>query len=359
MDQAASFLLGVGFDFFGTCWTKARDFPTPREQAAAKATAESIVALGSSVVGVASSVGVSIIDGMEWWLAQQTVEAQLKVAADATDLLAWAVAKDCADLQQPKTKHEARAAALTEERKTSLQLSLRAAELLQESLVFTCAICQEELDISDKLIVDCCDKDLCRECLKRYITGEFEPRRFPVRCPFSSPGCIGQLSESTLNLIATDAQLELLRDWSRRPTHGSRPCPVPDCRGFSLQDDEAEFCCRCVLCHHHWCCGVGCEQADLVRSQHAGITCEKYAQWRRDNAEADTLTEAFVTTALADHGDDRIRSCPNCGFRVSKDKMCNHVVCPECHCHWCFRCAAFHAADATAVYHHQSSCQGL
>jgi hypothetical protein len=92
---------------------------------------------------------------MEWWLAQQTVEAQLKVAADATDLLAWAVAKDCVDLQQPKTKHEARAAALTEERKTSLQLSLRAAELLQESLVFTCAICQEELDISDKLIVDC------------------------------------------------------------------------------------------------------------------------------------------------------------------------------------------------------------
>ena len=65
MDQAASFLLGVGFDFFGICRTKVRDFPTPREQAAAKATAESIVALGSSVVGVASSAGVSIIDGME------------------------------------------------------------------------------------------------------------------------------------------------------------------------------------------------------------------------------------------------------------------------------------------------------
>jgi hypothetical protein len=42
-----------------------------------------------------------------------------------------------------------------------------------------------------------------------------------------------------------------------------------------------------------------------------------------------------------------------CGFAQSKDKMCNHVVCWQCHCHWCFKCA-----DFLAVYNHQSNCRG-
>jgi hypothetical protein len=240
-----------------------------------------------------------------------------------------------------------------------VEASLRAAELLQASFAFTCAICQEEFDISDKLIVDCCNKEMCRECLQRYITGEFESRRFPVRCLFS-PDCGGQLSEWTVNLIATDAQLELWREWSRRPTLGARPCPVPDCKGYSLQDDEADVRCQCLLCQHQWCSGEGCEQADLVRSQHAGITCEAYAQWRRDNAEGDTRFGAFVATQLtADGADaDRMRKCPQCGIPGMKDENCNHVTCPHCRCHWCFRCAAFHAADANAVYNHQPDCPG-
>jgi hypothetical protein len=41
-----------------------------------------------------------------------------------------------------------------------------------------------------------------------------------------------------------------------------------------------------------------------------------------------------------------------------KDENCNHVTCPHCRCHWCFRCAAFHAADANAVYNHQPDCRG-
>jgi len=40
---------------------------------------------------------------------------------------------------------------------------------------------------------------------------------------------------------------------------------------------------------------------------------------------------------------------PQCGFAQSKDKMCNHVVCWRCHCHWCFKCADFHATDACVI----------
>jgi hypothetical protein len=242
-----------------------------------------------------------------------------------------------------------------------VEASLRAAELLQASFTFTCAICEEECDISDKLIVDCCNKEICRECLQRYIAGEFESRRFPVRCLFS-PECGGQLYESTLNLIATDEQLELLREWSRRPL-GSHQCPAPNCTGYSLQDDGADVRCQCLLCHHQWCSGEGCEQADLVNSQHAGITCEAYAQWRRDNAEGDARFGDFVATQLADNGADRMRKCPQCGLAQMKDQMCNHVVCQQCRCHWCFRCADFHATDddddpERAVYNHQRNCRG-
>ncbi len=237
------------------------------------------------------------------------------------------------------------------------EASLRAAELLQASLAFTCAICQEEFDISDKMIVDCCNKEICRECLQRYLAGEFESRRFPVRCLFSE--CGNQLSELTLNLIATDEQLELWSEWSRRPTLGSHQCPAPNCTGYSLQDDGANVRCQCLLCHHQWCSGEGCEQADLVKSQHAGITCEAYAQWRQDNAEGDARFGDFVATQLANQkGADRMRKCPQCGFAQSKDEMCNHVVCWQCHCHWCFKCADFHATDARAVYNHQPNCRG-
>jgi len=238
-----------------------------------------------------------------------------------------------------------------------VEASLRAAELLQASFAFTCAICQEEFDISDKLIVDCCNKEICRECLQRYVAGEFESRRFPVRCLFS-PECGDQLSESTLNLIATDEQLELLREWSRRPILGSHQCPAPNCTGYSLQDDGADVHCQCLLCHHQWCSGEGCEQADLVHSQHAGITCEAYAQWRRDNSEGDARFADFVATHLTDNGADRMRKCPQCGLPQMKDKKCNHVVCQQCRCHWCFRCAAFHGTDADAVYNHQPNCRG-
>jgi hypothetical protein len=194
----------------------------------------------------------------------------------------------------------------------------------QASFAFTGVICQEEFDISDKLIVDCCNKEICRECMHRYIACEFESRRFPVCCLFS-PECGDQFSESTLNLIATDEQLQLLHEWSRRPTLGSHQCPAPNCTGYSLQDDGANVRChQCLLCHHQWCSGEGCEQADLVSSQHAGITCEAYVQWRRDNAEGDALFGDFVATQLANQkGADRIRKCPQCGFAQSKDS-CDH-----------------------------------
>ncbi len=297
---------------------------------------------------------------------EQRQQQQLELSRKAAELL---YEQDRLQVEQER-RHQlelSRQAAeqfMTEQRE--VEASLHAAELLQASFAFTCAICQEEFDISDKLIVDCCNKEMCRECLQRYITGEFESRRFPVRCLFS-PDCGGQLSEWTVNLIATDAQLELWREFSRRPL-GARPCPVPDCKGYSLQDDEAEVRCQCLLCHHEWCCGEGCEQADLINSQHAGITCEAYTQWRRDNAGGDTLTEAFVATAQADHGVDRIRRCPNpqCRQPFMKDEKCSHVEClePACRCHWCFQCADYwisregHAADPMAIYRHQASCRG-
>jgi hypothetical protein len=235
---------------------------------------------------------------------EQRQQQQLELSRQAAELL---YEQDRLQVEQER-RHQLelsrQAAEQFMKEQREVEASLHAAELLQASFAFICAICQEEFDISDKLIVDCCNKEMCRECLQRYITGEFESRRFPVRCLFS-PDCGGQLSEWTVNLIATDAQLELWREWSRRPTLGARPCPVPDCKGYSLQDDEADVRCQCLLCQHQWCSGEGCEQADLVRSQHAGITCEAYAQWRRDNAEGDAMQ-------LTDQkGADRMRKCPS------------------------------------------------
>ena len=49
--------------------------------------------------------------------------------------------------------------------------------------------------------------------------------------------------------------------------------------------------------------------------QHEGITCQEFADWKRDN-DPDTQ-EAGLEKHLAEHG----ISCPNCKFRYTLTKV--------------------------------------
>jgi hypothetical protein len=200
------------------------------------------------------------------------------------------------------------------------------------------------------------DHCVCRECATSYIETSVKDRHLPVKCMYTD--CDEILSEmKCFEVLQEEHQLRYL-EMSGRP-HADpqfRQCPVPNCPGFYLVELNSHDC-ECYHCHHHWCCQC---QVDLEKSQHRGINCERYQEWKRDNDQGDEAMEKFLRAGLSDmDGDDRMRRCPNCNTAYMKDKACNHVVCTGgCGVHFCFSCAKFSASTAQAIYNHQGTCPG-
>ena len=121
--------------------------------------------------------------------------------------------------------------------------------------------------------------------------------------------------------------------------------------------------CQCVQpdCGHRWCCNC---QVNLESSQHAGISCQQYQEWKKQNDTSDEAMEQFLRDQLADpNGGDRMRRCPHCQTPWMKDEACAHVTCERfgggCGKHFCFQCAQFSADDGDAIYNHQRDCPGF
>jgi hypothetical protein len=227
-----------------------------------------------------------------------------------------------------------------------------------EQFTFACCICLEKIDIENKFDLEHLDHCVCRDCATSYIEMNVKDRHIPINCMYTN--CHETIPErKCFEVLQEKDQLSYL-SLSGRP-HGEpnfRQCPIPDCAGFDLLDlDQNTSDCRCVICQHHWCCQC---QVDLEKSQHQGISCEKYQEWKKDNDQGDEAMETFLRAGLNDvDGDDRMRRCPNCNTAYMKDKACNHVVCTAgCRVHFCFRCAKFSASSAQEIYNHQGSCPG-
>lgn len=244
------------------------------------------------------------------------------------------------------------------ERLHELESQAAADARFAEQFTFSCCICLEKVDIEDKFDLEHLDHCVCRDCATSYIQMNVKDRHIPINCMYTN--CHEVIPErKCFEVLQEEEQLSYL-SLSGRP-HGEpnfRQCPVPDCVGFDLLDlDTNTNDCVCFVCRHHWCCQC---QVDLEKSQHQGITCEKYQAWKKDNDQGDEAMESFLRAGLNDmDGDDRMRRCPNCNTAYMKDKACNHVICTAgCKLHFCFRCAKFSASSAQEIYNHQGSCPG-
>ena len=228
---------------------------------------------------------------------------------------------------------------------------------LAKELFFPCCICLDpEVSIEDKFDLEHDDHFVCRDCATSYIGTHLKDRRIPIKCPH--PECTIHIYEAKCFEVLSIEHQNMYFDLSKCPHSDPafRQCPKPNCPGYFLLDDNSNDC-TCYLCNNHWCCQC---QVDLDLSQHRGITCEKYQEWKRNNDSGDDAMEKFLRAGLSDmDGDDRMRRCPKCRAAYMKDKACSHVVCTGgCGVHFCFRCAEFHSDNAQGVYDHQSSCRG-
>jgi hypothetical protein len=245
------------------------------------------------------------------------------------------------------------------ERKKELETMVAADALIAKEFLFRCCVClDEEVDIEDKFDLDHLDHCVCRGCATSYIETAVKDRHLPIKCLYDN--CEVILSEMKCFEVLQENLQRLYLEMSGRPTQDSqfRQCPKPNCIGFYLLDENTtSVYCECYHCHHYWCCQC---QVDLESSQHHGISCEKYQEWKKENDSGDEAMEKFLRVGLNDlEGNDRMRRCPNCNTAYMKDQACNHVVCTGgCGVHFCFRCAKFSANSAQAIYTHQGSCRG-
>ncbi|KZV99978.1 hypothetical protein EXIGLDRAFT_723147 [Exidia glandulosa HHB12029] len=196
----------------------------------------------------------------------------------------------------------------------------------------TCPVCHS--DATDVVHLPC-GHDYCLPCLQLYLVSSLalETRVFPLRCIASSsassitdnrsrpPSCDAPLPVATIRKLLTPDEEHALLDASFVAyvrSHASlfKFCPTPDCEQvYRVAPASSPTVFTCPSCLASTC--TACHSA------HPGLSCARHR------------------SSLAAHhmAPDVIKHCPSgCGALLQKLDGCNHVVCPICKVHMCWRC---------------------
>lgn len=123
--------------------------------------------------------------------------------------------------------------------------------------------------------------------------------------------------------------------------------------GFIYDGDQLKV--TCFQCRNSFC--AQCKKP--WESQHAGLSCEQYQSWKREN------DPEYQKQGLAGYLRDNGITCPNCRFQYALSKGgCMHFCCSQCRYQFCSGCNnPFHttcAVDECTVSglhaHHPRDC---
>ncbi|XP_037314354.2 E3 ubiquitin-protein ligase RNF31 isoform X2 [Pungitius pungitius] len=123
--------------------------------------------------------------------------------------------------------------------------------------------------------------------------------------------------------------------------------------GFIYDGDQLKV--TCFQCRNSFC--AQCKKP--WESQHAGLSCEQYQSWKREN------DPEYQRQGLAGYLRDNGITCPNCRFQYALSKGgCMHFCCSQCRYQFCSGCNnPFHttcAVDECSVSglhaHHPRDC---
>uniref|UniRef100_A0A4W6DXU5 Ring finger protein 31 n=1 Tax=Lates calcarifer TaxID=8187 RepID=A0A4W6DXU5_LATCA len=123
--------------------------------------------------------------------------------------------------------------------------------------------------------------------------------------------------------------------------------------GFIYDGDQLKV--SCFQCRNSFC--AQCKKP--WESQHAGLSCEQYQSWKREN------DPEYQRQGLAGYLRDNGITCPNCRFQYALSKGgCMHFCCSQCRYQFCSGCNnPFHttcAVDECSVSglhaHHPRDC---
>lgn len=248
-------------------------------------------------------------------------------------------------------------------------------EAASDTSLEECPLCVVQYCPADMTCGATCSHQVCKECMKKYITTEINHSRLNIACPV----CTSHIHPATIKDILNDdifytkyENFMLRRVIAAEPD--ARWCPAPDC-------DYVVIASGCASCPELKCGRDGCNTSFCYHCKqkwHPDLTCAAAALKRgiqnplmfptptsntnndsNDDSSAATNDSASVTTktsqsangkkssksasnATATHAAsvDEIKECPVCGSRIIKmnDGSCNHMTCRICETEFCWLC---------------------
>ncbi|XP_076018488.1 E3 ubiquitin-protein ligase RNF31 [Genypterus blacodes] len=239
-------------------------------------------------------------------------------------------------------------------------------EFIKRVLAKECPICLSVYPHSKMQSLTSCQCSVCCGCFQQHFTIAIRDKHIrDMVCPVCWEPDINDPEHLNSYFSTLDIQL--------------RECLEPDVYELFhkklteqalIKDPKFLWCCHCsygfiydgdqlkVTCFQ--CRNSFCAQCKKPwESQHAGLSCEQYQSWKREN------DPEYQRQGLAGYLRDNGITCPNCRFQYALSKGgCMHFCCSQCRYQFCSGCNnPFHttcAVDECSVSglhaHHPRDC---
>lgn len=175
-----------------------------------------------------------------------------------------------------------------------------------------CEICYETKPIQSYCTLSC-SHQFCKECLMQFFHSISESKEFyKAICP--SDSCSNRDLDDLAKQVLSETEFEIYNKdkyfYILTINPLTRWCPSPDCKGFTLYEDEKVL--NCNTCDTQYC-------ADCVQTYEPGHKCIKSTDFYE-----------YMKKIGA-------RACPGCKNLVEKFSGCSNMTC-RCGTSFCMAC---------------------
>mmetsp|Transcript_70626 Transcript_70626/g.147940 ORF Transcript_70626/g.147940 Transcript_70626/m.147940 type:complete len:647 (+) Transcript_70626:229-2169(+) len=208
------------------------------------------------------------------------------------------------------------------------------ADLLSPGGCFTCFICIEEKQPTERFLPHKCsakpERLCCKPCYVAWVESQIDSEAADIRCCHCDllldARSLARLVDAEHWQKHCDAALQLLL---RRDS-----CFIwcPKCTGGGWVD-KTKATSKCGwICPE---CSASFVYCPYCRREHGSLTCKRFQQLRTEvftkkKAESEKQSEGMVQR--------NAKTCPSCQMPIQKDGGCNYMDCPNCRRHFCWSC---------------------